>query len=203
MQMPVVVLSVANSMICNPPLPNFCARFKFLLRPIRKPAPDHLNGAFKCNRRRDQEMEMIGHKNKLMKKIAIGPVSEPILEKKPRPPLGLKQCTTFPSLRSHEVGLRVVGRVFARGFQNPPSAAKAAISTAALPARLKPCPFKALPYLAVPQKYRSQMPHCFETPKMFCAARFIPSTPPSSGGSRGTGSASRAGRGRLQDGTGR
>jgi hypothetical protein len=88
--MKVIVVSIADSVIRKTSLPDFCVGSKFLLRPIRKSAFDHLDGALEGNRRRDQKMKMIRHKNKVVKEIGLAAVRKKILEKEPCPQVGLK-----------------------------------------------------------------------------------------------------------------
>ncbi len=127
-QMKVIVIEVADSMICKSALPDFCIRSKVLLRAIGEAAFNHLNGTFESDCRGDQKMEMIRHKNKFVKEIRVISVGEQILEEQPRPRFCSEQGAAFPRLRGDEIGLRVVGCVLARGFQDLPSAVKAAVS---------------------------------------------------------------------------
>jgi len=89
-------------------------------------------------------MKMIGHQDKLVKEIGFSSVREKDFEEQTRPWFSSEKRTALPCLRCDEVGLRVVGRVLSRRFQNLPSAAKAAAFVAVFPARLKSCPFKTM-----------------------------------------------------------
>ncbi len=58
-EMRVIVFGVADSVIGKATLPDFCVRSKFLLRPVRKPAFNHLDGTFKGDYRGTQNVKMV------------------------------------------------------------------------------------------------------------------------------------------------
>src|SRR5579863_1487626 len=122
-----IVLGVADPMIRKTALPDFGIRPQFLFRSKRRAALDELNSPFQRNEWRDQQMKMIGHEDEFVKEIRIAAICQQGFEEQPCPRLGTEQGPAFPRLRCDEVCLRVVGCVLACGFQNHPSAAKAAV----------------------------------------------------------------------------
>ncbi len=88
-------------------------------------------------------MKMIRHQHEFMQEIRFAALRQKRVEKEPRPRFRAEESTPFPRVRRDKIGLRIVGCVLACGFQDLPSAAKAATSFASVAARLKSCPFKA------------------------------------------------------------
>jgi hypothetical protein len=71
-------------------------------------------------------MKMIWHENELMQEISFPAMQKERFEEQSRPRFSAEQCASFPRVGRDEIRLRVVCRMLASGFQNNPSAAKAA-----------------------------------------------------------------------------
>jgi hypothetical protein len=65
---------IPNPMIGKPLLPNFHIRTKLLLRPVRKSTFDELDRFFQASERREHDMNVVWHDDKLMQQISRTPV---------------------------------------------------------------------------------------------------------------------------------
>jgi len=116
-------------MVGKSALPDLQIRPELLLCAMRESTFDELHGPFERYFRGNQKMEVIGHEDKLVEQISFGLVGEKSFEEQASPGLRLENGSALPRLGGDEVGLRVVGGVLARGFQNLPSGAKARFFT--------------------------------------------------------------------------
>jgi len=112
------VRQVANAVIGKAALPNFHSALKFLLSAERKPAFDELDGVLESDCGCDQNVKVVGHEHVFMQQIGAATVGVKRLKKQAGPWGVVEERPPLPCRCRDKVGLLIVGRMLARGFQN-------------------------------------------------------------------------------------
>jgi hypothetical protein len=121
-----VVIRATDAVIGKAGLPNFQRRPELFLRSEGETALNELNGTLQCHRRRDKNMEVLGHENKFVQKISSPTIGMQRLEKEVSPTLISKQSPPLPGLRGDKVSLAGADLLSSWSQIRTPSAAKAA-----------------------------------------------------------------------------
>ena len=130
-------------MIGKPLLPDLHVRAQLFLGAIRKSTLNELDCFFQTRLRRKQNVNMVGHDNKLMQQIRRPAIVKNRINHQPRPRLSREKRTPFPRSRRDHVGVARVRGVFSGRPHNGSSAAKAADFLSHPTARLEGAPFQS------------------------------------------------------------